>query len=233
MTDGFEKVIGRVYKKWKRSVAKKAGPHPSIGELASFAEKTMSSEDRSSILEHSLGCEICSDIIAIQSLPLSEDYSVPPELSALVRESAGRELEKSCLEIVIRLKDLFFDIVSTTGNIRGDRKLVPSAVLRSRDMRAIKNDACIIKDLKNCRIEVMVETMLHKGCRVTVMVKDKITRMIIKGARFSLIQEGIELESYVTDSGKAVFEYISAGIYEITIVLRRKRLGAVVLEIRK
>ncbi|MDD5669128.1 MAG: hypothetical protein PHE58_03750 [Candidatus Omnitrophica bacterium] len=233
MTDRLEKVIGLVYKKWKRSVAKKAGPHPSAEELASFAQKTLSSEDRPAILEHILRCKVCSDILAIQVLQPFDDFTVPEELIALAHESVGRELRKSCLEIVIRLKDLFFDIVSTTGDIRGDRKFVPSAVLRSRDMREIKNDVCIIKDLKNCRVEVRIENILHKGCRVTVVVKEKITGRVIKDARCSLMREGIELESYGTDSGKSVFEYISAGIYEITVVLRRNRLGAVMLEIRK
>jgi hypothetical protein len=47
-----------------------------------------------------------------------------------------------------------------------------------------------------------------------------------------LIKEGLELESYISDSGRVVFENVLIGRYTVEISSPSKNMAAILLDIR-
>jgi len=79
------------------------------------------------------------------------------------------------------------------------------------------------------------EALLNKKGKyfnVIIKAKQKQSLRAIKDLRITLIKEGVELESYLSDFGSAVFEHVLLGKYSLEVSSIKGRLATVVLDIK-
>jgi DNA-directed RNA polymerase beta' subunit len=230
--DNLEKLIKAAYKKWKLGHNTLDGQHPDEETLACFLENRLTSQEKEDIKAHLVSCDSCVEIVAIQmQLYVDSQKEVPDEIIARVKNIVEVD-DKSFLEILLKIKDNFLEILNTTGDVLVGQELVPAPILRSREIKGFKDEVLILKDFKEARVEVRIENKQDKTFSLTVNVKEKLTQKVIKDLRVTLSQGDIELESYHSDSGKAVFEHVSLGKYKIEIFNLDNKLASVLLDIK-
>lgn len=232
MQDKTDKIIKAVYRSWKADRLKES-PHPDEEVLVCFLESRLSQEEAESIKEHLLGCDRCAEIIAIQiKLKEGETKDVPVELLERVKNLVADEERESLLEIFLKLKEKALEILSTTGDVLVGQELMPAPVLRSRNIRDFKDEVTILKDFKDIRVEAKIENKKGRAFSLTVVVKEKATQKIMKDLRATLIRDDIELESYLTDSGRVIFEHVLLGKYTVEISTVDSKLASILLDIK-
>ncbi|MBI5145180.1 MAG: hypothetical protein HZA27_03230 [Candidatus Omnitrophica bacterium] len=233
MQNKLEKLIKLVYRKHKADAVQLDLPHPSEEDFACFLEGKLSPPEQKQMKLHLLRCGRCMDILAtITQLEPAEEKPVPQELIAQAKGLLGQEGKISLLEILLRLKENILELVNTTGDVLVGQELVPAPVLRSRQIKDFKDTVTILKDFKDIRVEVKVENKVGGAFSLAVLVKEKSTSKIIKDLRVTLLKDDVELESYVADSGKAVFEHVELGKYRIEIENLQQKIASVLLEIK-
>ena len=89
----------------------------------------------------------------------------------------------------------------------------------------------MVKDFQDIRVNVNIEKKDKDKVKISISLCHKITSMPLKDLRINLLRDDIELESYAIDTGKAVFDKVSFGVYRLLISRGEKELGAVKLEI--
>lgn len=229
----IEKLIKAVYKKWKAGYLKTQAAHPDEETLVCFLENRLSQQDCEGIKEHLINCARCAELIAIQmKLKSTEIKDVPQELLNRVKGLVKAEDKISILEIFLRLKEKALEILNTTGDILVGQELVPAPVLRSRSIKDFKDEVTILKDFKDIRVELKIENKQGQAFRLTVMIKEKDTQRIIKDLRVTLIQDDLELESYLTDSGRVIFEHVLLGKYRVEISSVENKIASILLDIK-
>ena len=122
--------------------------------------------------------------------------------------------------------------MNTTGDILVGQEFVPAPVLRSRKAKDFKDEVTILKDFKDIRVEVKIENKVGEAFDLTVLVKEKESQKVIKDLRVTLLRGDLELESYLNDPGKVIFENVLLGKYTIEISTLESKLASVLLEIK-
>jgi hypothetical protein len=131
------------------------------------------------------------------------------------------------------LKDKALEILETTGDVLVGQEFVPHPVLRSRKIKEFKDEVTILKDFKEIRVEVKIENKENRGFDLVIFVKDKLSNRIIKDLRVTLIKDDLELESYLSNYDKVVFEHILAGKYIIEISNIEDKVASILLDVRR
>jgi len=233
MPGKLEKLIKLVYKIWKADQPQAQGPHPDEETLVCFLENKLSGQEYERIKTHLVRCERCSEIVATQlKLKTIEIKEVPGQLLARVKELVRQEDKISVLEIYLRLKEKVLEILNTTGDVLVGQELVPAPILRSRKIKDFKDEVTILKDFKDIRVEVKIENKLGQAFSLMIAVKEKATQRIMKDLRVTLIKDDLELESYLTSSGKVIFEHVLLGKYTVEISTVENKLASVLLDIK-
>ena len=232
MQDKEERLISAVYKRW-REAESGSYDHPDIEALTSFLEGKLSEDEGAKIEEHILHCHSCAEALSFSiKLETSRDMDVPEGLLEKVKGMVLSQDGADILEIWLKLKDAAIELMHTTGDVLVGRELVPAPVLRSRSIKDFKDEINILKDFGDIRTEIKVENKGKGIFNLKVAVKEKSTQRVMKDLRVTLIKEDLELESYLTDSGAAVFEHILLGKYQIRISNIDKQVALVVLDIK-
>ncbi len=229
----LEKLIKMVYKKHKADYQNQELVHPDEEDLACFYEGKLSGQEEEQIKLHLLQCQRCMEIFAtLANLEVSEDKQVPQELIEQAKSLVSPEGKISLLEILLKLKENILELVNTSGDVLVGQELVPAPVLRSRQIKDFKDTVTILKDFQDIRVEVKIENKAGRAFSLSVVAKEKPTAKMIKNLRVTLLKDDLELESYVADSGKAVFEHVELGKYRIEIENLQQKVASVLLEIK-
>ncbi len=233
MPEKLDKLVKLAYKKWKSSQARRFQEHPDEEELACFSEGRLSSAEAQKVRAHLLSCGLCAQVFAIQvKLKSTGNLIVPPELISRVKKIIEAQEPSSLLEIILRFKTGFFELVKTTGDVLVGQELVPAPVLRSRSINDFKDEITVLKDFQDMRVEIKIENKPGQTFNLVVMVREKPTSKIIKDMRVTLLKDDLELESYLSDSGRVTFEHILLGKYVIQIITAKSGIAKVLLDIK-
>lgn len=233
MQNKLEKLIKAVYKEWKRDRLPSQESHPDEETLVCFLENRLSPEQSHSIKEHLISCDGCAQVFALQlKLEPTEVKVVPQELVARVKNLVTSCKNTPVLEIFLQVKERLLEILNTTGDVLVGQELVPAPVLRSRQIKEFRDEVTILKNFEDIRVEIKIENKPGKTFNLIVLVKEKKTLKVIKDLRVTLIKDDIELESYLTDSGKVIFEHVLLGRYTVEISSVEKRLASILLDIK-
>ncbi len=233
MQEKIEKLVKIVYKKWKSEGPQIERPHPDEETFACFLEDRLPEEERKGIIRHLLECQRCAEVLEMQlRIKFPEDKDVPPELLGEVRRVIQQQMPGQILEIILRLKEKALEILSTTGDVLVGQEFVPASILRSRSIKDFKDQITILKDFKDIRVEVKIENKPGKMFSLTVVAKEKETQKALKDLRITLLKDDVELESYLTDSGKVAFEDILLGKYTVQISDIKDKLASVLIDIK-
>ncbi|PIQ91004.1 MAG: hypothetical protein COV71_01530 [Candidatus Omnitrophica bacterium CG11_big_fil_rev_8_21_14_0_20_41_12] len=233
MLNYLEKLVRIIYREKKNSRGSKLKDHPNEESLACFLEDKLSAADKDVIIKHLLSCDRCAEYLSVQlkiQPHLSLDVPVPllEKVKKLVNQEAGGIL----LEIFLKLKDKAIEIIQTTGDVLVGQELIPAPVLRSRQVNEFKEEVCILKDLQQIRVLAKIQNKDHKSFNLTISVKDKQSQKIPQDLRITLIKGGVELESYLVDSGSSYFENILPGNYTVEISRQGQKEALIDLKVR-
>ncbi|MCX5694553.1 MAG: hypothetical protein NT014_05485 [Candidatus Omnitrophica bacterium] len=218
MTNYFERIVKVIYQEWKSSNRFTGQDHPDAESLACFLEDSLPAQDKKLIQKHAIKCDLCSEYLSAQfkiQPHLSLDVPVPllEKVKKLV-EGAGRE---NLLEIFLQLKEKALEIIQTTGDVLLGQELVPAPLLRSRKITEFKEEVSILKDLQRIRVMAKIQNKFMKSFSLAITVQDKPALKVDKNLRVTLIKDGLELESYVNESGSSFFDNILPGDYIVEV----------------
>ncbi|MDD5565678.1 MAG: hypothetical protein PHG31_02135 [Candidatus Omnitrophica bacterium] len=229
----FNKITGKIYRVWQKS-HEQGSPHPDEEAIAAFLEGKSSPEESSRIKSHVARCQECGAYIEMHlKITPQETLTVPLEIMKQAAQLPRRQESVGFLELVLVLKDKMLELLHTTGDVLVGHEFIPSPVLRSRSIKDFEGKVIVLKDFNEIRVEIRVENVEGSASTVTVIAKNKLTQAIVRNLRITLLKEGIELESYLADSGQATFQHIELGKYVIEISGIEEKMASVILEIKK
>ncbi|MFA5275625.1 MAG: hypothetical protein WC417_01870 [Candidatus Omnitrophota bacterium] len=232
MPENIENLIRIIYKNWKVKPGAASGAHPDEEVLAAFLEGKLPEEEGESLKAHLLSCNLCIESLIISLTEAQDRGAVPQELLDKVRNTFFAQESAPLLEIALKLKDRFLELLNSTGDILVGQELLPAPVLRSRSIGDFKDEVTIFKDFKEIRVEVKVENKGGKHFNLHITASEKLTQKIIKNLRVTLMSEECELESYLTDSGSVIFEHVMLGKYKLAIASLDHNLASILLDIK-
>ncbi|MDD5431883.1 MAG: zf-HC2 domain-containing protein [Candidatus Omnitrophica bacterium] len=226
--------IKKAFQKWKKNEAACDSNHLDEMLMACFIEGKLSNEELESLKMHIIGCDDCANKVLLQAkLVNPEDLQIPEELLLKVKDLAsGTGTAKAVLEIFLKLKENFLELINTSGDILVGQELMPSPLLRSRNIKDFKDEVVILKDFDNFRVEVKIENKDSKYFNLLITAKNKDTQELIKDLRITLIRDNLELESYLSDSGKVIFDHVLLGKYVIEICSSEDKLVSIHLDVK-
>lgn len=233
MRERIERLIKNVYRGWRLRQGKAYGAHPNEEDIACFLEGKLPAQEQDRIQRHFATCTECAQAMAMQAkMGLSEGMSVPEELLKYAKGLIRPQDNLSLLEVFLRVKGNILEILSTTGDILLGQELVPAPVLRSRKMSEFKDEIIISKDFKDISVELKVENKQGGYFNLSALIKNRTTQEVIKDLRVTLTKDDKELESYLSYSGRVVFEHILLGKYKVEIYSIDAKAASVLLEIK-
>jgi len=228
----FEKIARMIYRE-RKSSGRAFTPEDHLDDetLACLFEDKLPPEQRDSALKHLVECGRCAECLSAQLViqpHLSKD--VPVYLLEKVKRliSGGMDI----LEILLNLKERAWEIIQTGGDVLVGQELVPAPVLRSRQIDSFKDALSIIKDLREARVLVKLESKGAGYFNLSVEARDKQGREIKKDLRMTLKKSEIELESYLGEGGVCVFENLKPGDYNIEIIRESCPIAIIDLKVK-
>ncbi len=229
----IEKIIKRVYGKWKAKLPPAGDSHPDEEGFAAFMANQLPVKEAAWIKSHVLSCEACAENLAVSlKLRSVEELEPPAKLLETGLDLVNKEISREILEIFLQVKNRFLEIINTSGDVLVGQELIPAAVLRSRKIKDFRDEITILKDFGSIRVESRIEAKESKSFDLQVVIKRKETQELIKNLRISLFKGEIELESYLTDSGKVVFEHVLLGKYTVVISSLIDKLAEILIDIK-
>lgn len=233
MFDHWEKITRIIYREWKGARISRAQEHPGEESLACFLEDKLSAADRNMILKHLLICDKCAEYVSVQiKIQPHLSLDVPAALLDKIKKFIDQEIGGILFEVFLKLKDKAMEIIQTTGDVLVGQELIPAPVLRSRQVNEFKEEITILKDLQQIRVVAKIQNKDSRNFNLTISVKDKLSQKILQDLRITLTREGIELESYTTDSGSSFFENILPGSYAVEVYLRGQKEALIDLKVQ-
>ena len=220
MDSSIEKVIKLIYQKFRQRFAASRLDCPDEETIVCFCEGKLSKEAREDFKKHILKCERCAQIVSLYTLDITPEHSVPEYLLKKAKDiidTAAPHL----LEIKIVIKKKFLELVSTNGDVILDNQILPLPVLRSRQIEDSREEVEIVKEFKDSIININIEKKDNSRVKLIIKIYDKNTSLPVEGFRISLFKKEVELESYLVDSGKVIFDKVDLGIYDLQVFQNR------------
>jgi hypothetical protein len=233
MANYFEQIVKLIYREHKKANRFQGQEHPDEENLACFLENKLSLFEKELVQKHLLSCDLCSEYLSTQlkiqpHLSLEMPVLLLDKIKNLVSQDSGENL----LEIFIKLKEKALEIIQTTGDVLFGQELVPAPILRSRKINEFKEEVSILKDLRQIRVLAKIQNKSTKSFNLTIAVKDKQGQKLDSNLRITLIKDGLELESYINDSGSSFFENIPPGNYTVGVSRQGQREAAIDLKVK-
>lgn len=234
MLENTEKLIKFIYEKYRTSVNFLPQEHPREEAMACFLEGKLNEREEQDIKQHVLKCDLCAQVcvayaeINLDASRLQVPQGLIEQVKSLVSQSGGNWF----LEIFLKLKNGLIELSGTNGDILIGQELLPAPVLRSRQINNFKDEVVVLKDIGSLRVEIKVEKSGVRAFSVIVKVRDKQSGQELKDIRITLLRDNLELESYINDLGRVVFEHIALGRYTIEISDIKERLAAILLDLK-
>jgi len=233
MADNFEKVAQAVYRKWKKAGHFMGQEHPDEEQMACFLENKLNQAERSRIQEHLLGCSLCAEYLTTQiRIEKHVSQDVPPALLEKVKRMLESNSSENILEVFLKLKDKFLELVQTNGDVLLGQELIPAPILRSRQINEFKEEVSILKDMQLIRVLARMEYKNTKTFKLIITVKDKQSQKLCQDLRVILIKDGLELESYISESGSSVFDDVPAGSYTVELTQEAEIIAIIDLKVK-
>ncbi len=225
-----ESFIRFVYGRWRKSNLKVYEEHPDAEELTCLQEGRLPKEKEGEMKRHILTCDACAASFALSlSLLDKAELPLPLMLSKYTKEKLGIK-DYDTMELILRMKDKAIEVIRANGDILLGQELIPAAVLRSRNISDFSKEVILLKKMNNIKVQVKIMSAGVGHFGVSVRVEDKQGREAVRDLRVSLFKRGLEIESYLSDSGEVLFEYVPAGNYIIGIFRAGEDPSTVIIE---
>jgi len=161
------------------------------------------------------------------------DLSFMPEyLIQNAKDLVSEKFGSKVLNLVIKFSDKVIETLQSTGEILSGAQLQPAYTLRGDSQEKAKS-VVVRKIFDDVKVEVEISRELDDKNNVILKAIQNQTELPIDNIRATLFKDNVELESYVTKNGKAIFENIKPGHYVIELSYPDKDLGAISIQLIK
>lgn len=210
---------------------------PNIEAIACYVDGILPEKKRQALEAHIALCKSCGESIKVQKAVAGSQKQeglmlAPNYVTKRAKDLVNKQIGANVLELFIKFTDKAIEVVRTTGDVLSGGQLQPAYVLRGKDTKLTSTQS-IIKVFDNIKVEIEVSRQREELNKLILKVKDDQTETPINDLRATLIEKSIELESYITQNGKAIFENIKPGKYSIRISKVRNPIGVIALELNK
>jgi len=158
------------------------------------------------------------------------EVNPPAQIIDEVRKASAQGRARQ-LEIVLKIRNGVIDIIDMAGDILVGQEFIPAPLLRSRKVSHFDEEITVLEDFNDILVEAKIENKQGKTFNLAILIKNKENLQVRSDLRVCLIKDDLELESYVTDSGRAVFENIPPSRYRIDIVGQENKLAEFFLDV--
>ncbi|MFH1441422.1 MAG: hypothetical protein ABIH18_05235 [Candidatus Omnitrophota bacterium] len=229
----IEEIIKALYKRYKSLFLGKEEAHPNEEMMACYIEGFLGPQEVEYVKQHLLHCDKCAENFAAQtSIEFNQNMEVPADLMENVKNQVMQEIKVPALEILYRIKGSIIELFNTNGAVLMDQELIPAPLLRSRQIKDFRDEVTILKDFAQMKAEIKIEKKGPSLFNLSVTIKERLNSRVIKDLRVTLLKGDIELESYITDSGKIMFEHLPLDNYAIEISDIKHKLISILLNIK-
>ncbi|MCZ6624214.1 MAG: hypothetical protein O7B35_08295 [Deltaproteobacteria bacterium] len=225
-----EKIL-RGYLSQQRQIKERVGC-PDEESLGGYLGGNLRGKAKEELEAHLAGCSFCVDEVVAAHKAMEEvgTETVPRQLMervmALFPQLQG---EQDFLDLEIRLAGASLELVSTTGRWIDTLGTEPVAV-RGRSESCETGLLQVETEMGRFNIAVDVERVETGLCDVVVGIKGEEGKPV-DGVRVGLVSGVRELASYLTRQGKAVFDRVSQGKYNLPIYDSGALVGTIRLSI--
>jgi hypothetical protein len=229
-----EKRVETILTNFFRTKQEKTGPVdcPAEEELASYLSGGLIEERKNIVESHLAECTICMDTLIV-SYRAQEDANVAAVPQWLMAK-AQRLFQpvpttRVIFDLALRLTKGALELVKTSG------QFVPMAVpasVRGQEKSTNAHVIQVVKEIAGLRIGVAAENAEPGTCEVVVRVEEPNGKPA-DGIRVSLDSDGREQASYVTREGRAVFDRLPQGEYNLRISSLEAPIGTIQLKIEE
>ena len=204
---------------------------PDEESLAGYLSGSLGTEDRSRLEEHLSACRSCmEEIVGVnQAIRETGTERVPRWLMERAMGLVKPAAKENVVDLVVRLARNTVELVSTAGEWMVPLTLQPVAV-RGAASPAKTGILQVEREIAGHKVGVEVEQVESGICQVVVSVATADGKPQ-DGVRLSLLSGEREQASYLTRQGRAVFEGIAKGDYNLALSKAGARLGTIRLRI--
>lgn len=229
MQNNIELLIKKTYSAWKRRQRGFSGACPGEESLVLLSQGLVVGKEAARLRAHIVRCPLCAEYLAM-SIRVSAfaEEDVPQGLLAMVKESIGRD--GFVMDVVIHIVGAVLEIVHTTGEIIRCGGSAPAGAFRGKKSSEYK-EIMIREDFHSLQMELTIENKGKGAFNLIVCARKK--ERIFRSLRYTLMKDGVELESYRTDNGKAVFENVVSGFYVIYLTLNARTVSKITLHVKQ
>jgi len=204
----------------------KTGRCPSEEDVACLVAGRLRRGERERMIDHVLSCGKCDENLKnyfqmVTHTEIPGTAQVPEWLVAKVKRFVPEYVDNGVLEAVVEFGSDFTRVVRTTGMILADlggRRMVPAEAFRDVGDKMPDKSVTISKMAENFILDIKIERIKERLANLTIYLKDKKTKTPSSGERVSLVFEGRELGSSLTEDGKVEFENIEPKDYNINVI---------------
>jgi len=220
----------RNYLSQERKSTERAGC-PDEESLAGFLGGSLRGNAKEQLEAHLAGCSFCLDelVAAHKAMEGAENQKVPREIiekaMALVPPA---HREQGLLDLVVRLAQDSLELVSTSGQ----SILTPAPLgVRRGSKRSKPSIVQVKKVMGRFKVTAEVERVDTGLCQIVVEVREEGEKPV-DGVRVSLVSKGREQASYLTRRGRAAFDRVAKGEYNLPISDSGGVLGTIQIKVR-
>lgn len=209
----LEEIIKHMLKAEKRRARRSACPDDE--HLASYMDGLLDAKSRKAVEEHLVVCDRCLDeVILCTEIKKHQESADFKSLTADIILS----FLKNTVEVIKRAADIRVLPLPVPAAVRGRRIITPNTVKFTREF-------------KELIVEVEVERLDEEIAEIRVWtVTDD---FYVDNIRVTLLCNGRELASYLTDSGFVKFEHVKFTKYIIRLNKNKSYIGEISLKLKE
>lgn len=209
-----------------------------IETIACYVDDKLSETMKKAIGDHLSICKDCKENIelqiAVSSLQRKQGLIPAPScLTERAKNLLDEKFKANILEVIIKFTDKAIEIVRTTGEVFLGGHLQPAFVLRGVKETEATSTQTIFKVFDNVNVEIEVARQQKDLNRVILKLKDQQKNTMVNDLRVTLVLNDVELESYIAQNGKVIFENVKPGKYFIRISSIDSPIGIIMLDLNK
>lgn len=238
MNINFEVLLKKALQQFKnKSQIKAKGQCLSEEDIAAIIEEKVQDSEKEQFSEHIASCQKCAyalkENLQLAKVLANNPMLTPPEyVVKSAMDLLNPEVGQNILQIVLNFKEKVIELIKTTGEILIGPELVPVSVLRGNTKdNKFSDEIKVVKTFGNLLAEVDIEKRNPSLCDIEIRLVEKDSKQKARDIRITLTKNNREIESVLSQEGKAVFREVSADKYKIIVDKEDKKIGIIEISI--
>jgi len=224
-----ERILKMLYGIFKASLKKNKEKCPDMVTLSAFKDGLLPEKVRKKVLAHLLACDHCSENVLLDASIQEIEKEMPVSLLEKAKALVSQKEQLDILEVVVALKEKFLELLEA----KVDKYILPAPLaLRSPSQKEKSDEINLIKYFKQIKVCLNIKKINSEQVRVSLLLSEKKKEKPLSSLRVSLYKQDQEIESYISQEGKVVFDGLVLGKYFLEISSAKNKLARIALTLK-